>query len=155
MLALLVSVRLAWPFEALLLLLAQALTGFLVHCPAHYLVGTILGMRFRSIRVGHTSLANALPPGPRRLALLLPVLSLAADRESLRGAGPARLRAMYLSGVTASVSAGFAFAVAATMSGDFLAAFLTWAYALAYLATDAFLSPEWGDVRRAKMAARR
>ena len=48
------------PF-ALYIVLAQLVATYLIHCPAHYLVGNATGISFRSIRFGRTTLARVLP----------------------------------------------------------------------------------------------
>jgi hypothetical protein len=67
----------------LYLLVAQLLTTYLIHCPAHYAVGTLVGIRFRSIRLGRTTMVRALPSPLRRLSWLLPVPTLATEKDSL------------------------------------------------------------------------
>jgi hypothetical protein len=149
------TVRVSVLATAFLFLIVQVLSGFLIHCPAHYVVGRLLGIRFREIRLGRTTMAKALPPALRRLASFVPVLSLFVYRKTLREAGASRAKAMYLSGVTASIVSEFAFAAAATFCGNFPATLLTWAYALGHLVSDLALSPKSGDVMRARIVANR
>ena len=140
---------------AVLLLVLQAATTFLIHCPAHYLVGGVLGIRFNRISLGPSTITNALPPSLRGLGRVVPVFRLSVNKETSRAASPGRLKAMYLSGVTASAGSSAVIAVAVTLTGTVLASTLTWSFALLYLFSDVFLSPKGGDVMRARMASER
>jgi hypothetical protein len=104
--------------SAILLLLAQALTTFLIHCPAHFAVGRLLGIRFRRISLGQATIVRAFPSSLKFLGRLLPIPYLSVDRESLKTTSPGRLKAMYLSGVVASVGSGLAFAFIVALSGN-------------------------------------
>ncbi len=132
------------------LLLAQFLTTYLVHCPAHYLVGKSLGISFRALRVGRTTLAKALPPRLGALAQFAPILTLSADKKSLEDVPVARVKAMYLSGVVVSCSSAIIIATSVTFSGDIMLTSLGWTFALGYLAFDIVFSPKSGDVARAR-----
>lgn len=135
---------------AILLLLAQAVTTFLIHCPAHFVVGSLLGMKFRKISLGQTTIVNVLPALVKPIGRLLPIPYLSIDRGSLKATSPRRLKAMYLSGVVASVGSGLVFAASVTLKGSLLATTLTWIFAIAYLSSDAVASPKTGDVMRAR-----
>lgn len=141
-------------FGAILLLALQAATAFLIHCPAHYVVGYSLGIRFRRVSLGSSTIADAFPPSLRTLGRLLPVLRLSVNRESMRTVSQRRLKTMYLSGVVASVGSSIIVAAAITLTGDILASVLTWSYAMFYLCSNIFLSPKAGDLMRAKMVSK-
>ncbi|MDV3277938.1 MAG: hypothetical protein LYZ69_05665 [Nitrososphaerales archaeon] len=134
----------------ILLLLAQAATTFLIHCPAHFVVGSLLGMKFRRISLGQTTIMSALPSSLKPLGRLLPIPYLSVNRVSIKRASPRRLKVMYLSGVVASVGSGLAFAAFVTLKGNSLASIVTWIFAIAYLSSDAVGSPKTGDVMRAR-----
>ena len=138
------------PLSILVVLAAQAVTTVLIHCPAHYVVGRALGIRFSRIRLGRSTMGGALPGPLRRVGALMVVFSLSVDPASKQSVPRGRLRLMYLSGVAASVSSAFALAAAFTLVGDAFAAPVAWLFALAYLATDVALSPKAGDVSRAR-----
>jgi len=63
--------------------IAQFVATYLVHCPANYLVGTSLGIRFRGMRIGRTTLAQVLPGRLAGIARLVPVLSFSTQRDPL------------------------------------------------------------------------
>ena len=132
------------------LLVAQFVTAYLIHCPAHYAVGRLFGIRFRSISLGRTTLVRALPPAFKRLGRLLPILTLALERSSLPSIAKSRIKAMYLSGTIASSGSAIAFAATVTATETWLASILTWALAFAYLLFDIVFSPKSGDVMRAR-----
>ena len=153
--ALTVVISAAWllanwyPLSILVLLLAQALITILIHCPAHYVVGRALGIRFSAIRLGHTSVSRVLPASLKRIGSLLAVFTLSVDSVSKK-ASPMRLRATYLAGVTGSVGSAVTFAFAVSQSGNYIVGPITWVFAIAYLASDVLFSPRAGDLMRAR-----
>ena len=140
---------------ALYMVVVELLATYLIHCPAHYLVGMATGIRFRSIRLGRTTLARVLPPRAAGLARLLPVLTLTVDRSSLAKASNLDASIMYASGTVASVCAAFVAAIASTWTEPAPLSAIAWAVALVYLAFDAVFSPRGGDLMRAKRAVAR
>ncbi|HEY6283961.1 MAG TPA: hypothetical protein VIW22_08570, partial [Nitrososphaerales archaeon] len=118
---------------AIYVLVAQGAGTYLVHCPAHYIVGRILGISFRTIRIGRTTLARVLPPRLSSLARLVPILTLSTDKASLAKASKGRAAAMYASGTVASVSSAFVIAGVATTTEAFLPAVIAWLFAIGYL----------------------
>ncbi len=134
----------------LYIVVAELLATYLIHCPAHYLVGSLVGIRFRRIRLGRTTLARALPPGLSSVARLFPVLTLSIAKESLQGVPRMRIALMYEAGTVASVSAALVIAVAALQIEPPAYAALAWLAALAYLAFDLVFSPKSGDLARAR-----
>lgn len=141
-----------WPLSILVLLLAQLLTTILIHCPAHYMVGRALGIRFRGIKLGRSTAFAALPSSLKRIGTFLVVFTLTVDRASKRTVAPSRLRAMYLAGVAGSVGGAFVFALVVSLTVNYPAAAATWLLALAYLASDVRFSPAAGDLMRARAA---
>ncbi len=132
---------------------AELLATYLVHCPAHFLVGRALGIRFTRIGLGKTTLARALPPRFGRVAGLIPILTLSVDKASLAGLSRSRVSAMYMSGVVASSAS--ALAIAAAVTGVSLwTAVAAWIVALGYLLFDVVFSPRSGDVMRARRLRR-
>jgi len=140
------------PAFALYIVVLELASTYLVHCPAHYLVGSAAGIRFARIVPGRTALARVLPPGAARLAKYLPVLTLVTEKASLAKAGMRRVGWMYASGTVASVGAGLGVAAVAVSSEPLPYAAVALAVALAYLAFDAVFSPKGGDFARARKA---
>ncbi|HEV2139465.1 MAG TPA: hypothetical protein VGR53_11570 [Nitrososphaerales archaeon] len=139
-------------FFAIYVLVAQGAGTYLVHCPAHYIVGRALGINFRSIRFGRTTLARALPPRFSGLARLVPILTLSTERASLAKASKGRAAAMYASGTIASVCSAFVIAGLATVSEASFPGAIAWLLAIGYLLFDVVFSPRTGDISRARAA---
>lgn len=134
--------------------LAELLSTYLTHCPAHYLVGRALGIRFRAIRVGKTTLARALPRSLAGLARFFPILTLSTEKSSLVGSSRRKVAAMYASGTAASVGSAVAIALATTALEPYPLSAIAWAIALFYLVFDLVFSPRSGDISRARAALR-
>ncbi|MDE1852329.1 MAG: hypothetical protein KGI38_01145 [Thaumarchaeota archaeon] len=122
----------------------------LIHCPTHYLVGAALGIRFRSIRLGRTTLARVLPERLASLARLLPLPSLSTVKASVEGTTKVRAAATYASGTVASVAIAFVLAGAASAVEPPTYSALAWAVAMGYLLFDLVFSPKSGDLMRAR-----
>jgi hypothetical protein len=136
-------------YAAYLIVLELSAT-YLVHCPAHYLAGMALGIRFRRIRFGRTTLARVLPARAAGLARFLPVLTLSVEKGSLALVSRRRASAMYAAGTVASVLVAFMIALVSLWVEPLGFAALTWAVALGYLAFDVVFSPKSGDLMRAR-----
>jgi hypothetical protein len=137
---------------ALYLVAVEFLATYLVHCPAHYLTGLSLGIRFRRIRIGRTTLARGLPPSLGSLAGALSVPTLVVDRKSLAAVSRLRAASMYASGTIASVGSAILIAAAATPSVPSPYIIPAWAFAVGYFAFDLVFSPRTGDLKRARAA---
>ncbi len=142
------------PVYDLYILVAQFLTTYLIHCPAHFVVGRLAGIRFRSIRLGRTTLARALPPSLRGVGRLLPILTLSVDKTSMAAVPKPRIKAMYFSGTVASSGSAVVIAALVTLSGSWFPAALTWGLAIGYLLFDVVFSPRSGDIMRARAFGR-
>ncbi|HMD78514.1 MAG TPA: hypothetical protein VKF39_00860 [Nitrososphaerales archaeon] len=131
---------------------AELIATYLIHCPAHYFVGRVLGIGFVSMGLGMTTLAKALPPQLSRFAHFLPVFTLKTDRPSLSKAGRRRASAMYASGTVASVLSAFLVAAWITPSASLNLLIVAWVIAFGYLAFDMVFSPRSGDLMRTRKA---
>jgi hypothetical protein len=141
-------------FYFLYVVITELLATYLVHCPAHYVVGKSLGIRFVSMRLGRTTLAKALPPRLSRFARLIPILTLSTDRSALSRITRGRVSAMYASGTVASVLSAFVVAAWATPGASLALLLVAWVIAFGYLAFDLVFSPKSGDLMRARKARR-
>lgn len=141
------------PAFLIYIVVAELLATYLVHCPAHYFVGSAFGIRFTRIGLGRTTLAKALPPRFGRIAGLVPIVTLSVEKSSLVGLPVSRISAMYLSGVVASSASAVAIAAAVTV-GPLWTAVAAWLIALGYLLFDIVFSPRSGDVMRARRQRR-
>lgn len=92
------------PRPALVSLLAGwLLIYFSCHAIAHWLVGRLLGIRFRCYTLGGTAKPDAFPAGLRWVFERLPFLGVQSEKASLQTASSARRAAMFSAGVTSSV----------------------------------------------------
>jgi len=139
---------------AVYVVIAQGAGTYLVHCPAHYFVGRVVGISFRTIRFGRTTLARVLPPRFAGLARLVPILTLSTEKASLAKASKGRAAAMYASGAIASVCSAFVIAGVATVSESSFPAAVAWLVAIGYLVFDVVFSPRTGDIKRARATLR-
>jgi len=142
----------AGPLFGVYLVVAQLAATYLIHCPAHFIAGTAVGVRFTKLHFGRTTLARVVPDGVKSVARLLPILALSIDRGSLVGISKGRLAAMYASGTIASAGAALVIAVVTALSEPLTYSFAPWTVAVVYLAFDAVFSPRSGDLRRARLA---
>ncbi len=134
---------------AIYIVLAEVSASYLIHCPAHYVIGVAVGVRFRSLRLGHSSMAGALPPSLAGLVRIVPVPSLVIDRSSIGQVPNGRVAVMYASGAVASTGSALAIALAATWLEPFLYAAPALVIAVVYILSDIVLSPKSGDMARA------
>jgi hypothetical protein len=138
----------------LYVVVAEFLSTYLIHCPAHYIVGLALGIRFARVKLGRTTLARALPSRFSSLARVFPVITLTTDRSSLAKASSSRIALMYASGTVASVGAAFAVAAAVTPGASVALILVSWTVAFLYFFFDLVFSPRTGDLMRARAALR-
>ena len=142
-----------YPLSVLVLFIAQILTTVLIHCPAHYLVGRLLGIEFSGIRLGRSSAVRLLPTSLERIGGLLVVFTLKVDPRSKMSAPPKRLRVMFLAGVVASLGSAITFAIIVSLTGNHVIGLITWLFAIAYAASDILFSPKAGDLMKARAYA--
>lgn len=134
----------------LYVVVVQLLSTYLIHCPAHYVVGTIGGIKFREIRLGRTSLVQALPARLGKVASAMPILTLSTEKRTLSRASRRRAAAMFAAGAVASTSSPLLIAAALTLTEPIAYSILAWIIAFAYLSFNVIFSPKAGDLRRAR-----
>ena len=133
---------------------AELLATYLIHCPAHFAVGSVLGVKFKSITMGRTTLASALPSKLSGIVKPIPIMTLVTRRDSLSMISAERVAAMYVSGTAASVASALIIALWATPMVSASFSVLAWAVATGYLLFDLVFSPRSGDIARALRALR-
>lgn len=142
-----------WVF-GVYVVVAELLATYLVHCPAHFIMGTIVGVEFRSIGYGRSTLVRALPQRLAGLAKPLPILTLKIAKVSLSRISKGRAASMYAAGTVASVATAFLIALLALPRDPLPFSALAWAVAIGYLLFDVAFSPRSGDLARARKALR-
>ena len=138
----------------LVALIAWALLGVGSHCPAHYLVGRICGVRFTHYVLAPSALEKMDVPIISRIARMTALPGLRMDREGLHGIGRRCIYATLASGAIASMTVPWAVTLVQIIGGDPL-----WV-ATAALQTFRVLftlrySPRGGDLYRARAYADR
>lgn len=123
---------------------------FFPHCITHYIVGRLVGIRFRNYFLGQTHLVKALPPRLKPLLARVPVLGIRVEKASLRAARPSARYAMFASGALASMMLPFLVPLYLLLARESGAAGILLAISLANLLLTAFLSPRVGDFYKAK-----
>jgi hypothetical protein len=139
---------------AIYVVILELTSTYLLHCPGHYLVGSAVGIRFRSVRLGQTTLARVLPSWAAGLAKAFQILTLSTDKKTLAAASKGRAAAMYASGTVVSVASALVIAVVSTFVEPFAYSAVAWLVAVGYLAFDVVFSPRSGDLMRAREALR-
>lgn len=137
------------------------LTGWLIvylscHAVGHWLIGRLVGIRFRGYGVRGTDQPFAYPPPMRPVMRRLPLLTILTDKASLARVSPIRQALMFAAGELSSTlisvaAAVYAWRQAIPGSGLLLIAVLVWS-AAALLAS--VLTPR-GDFAKARRALRR
>lgn len=84
------------------LLVAWVLLYFCSHAIAHWLVGRMVGIRFRFYTVGGTGNPEGWPPGLRWIFEHLPFLGVQTEKLSMQSAKPKARAVMWSAGVTSS-----------------------------------------------------
>ena len=148
---LLLVFRIAWLPVPLAFLAAQGVVLYCVHCPSHYVVGRIVGIKFSRIVVGRSALRKSSSRVVRLIGERAVTPVLVVDRASLAMVSRRRRRAMFYSGVTASTAAPFLIALYALLTGDQTSTLAALVVAIGYLTFNIYYSPRTGDLHRAKL----
>lgn len=92
-----------FPVNALLVLVAWFCLWFFSHDLAHYIVGRIVGVRFRYYFLGRSAIVKLDLPGVSSVLRFVPILGLKIDKHTLNSISPNRVRAMYAAGALSSM----------------------------------------------------
>ncbi len=142
------------PLTFLLYLVAWFCLLFFPHSLTHYIVGRLLGVKFRYYSFGKSSVSKLQLGFLKRFASRLAVLTLKVDQTSLRSVTPSRRTVMFSSGAVASMVLPF---LAVTASFGHLPLSLSvfiLLISVANLAFDLYYSPKAGDISRAISSAK-
>ena len=142
------------PLKLILYLVAWVCLLFFPHSLTHYVVGRLVGIRFRYYSLGKSSVYRLGIPFLSMIASRSPVLTLRVDRRSLQSVGRGGRIAMFSSGAVASMV--FPFFVALASFRDLPTVFSVFLLLLsaANLMFDFYFSPKAGDVSRAISASK-
>jgi len=135
-------------------LISFMLLWFFTHDLAHYVVGSVVGVRFSAYYIGLSNIVrlNILP----KALMTFPIaLGIKIDREGSR-ASPKGFAAMYLSGPMASMLLPLTVPAAIlTANPSSLAGLLLLALAVANIAFTAYFSPKKGCIAKALKALKK
>lgn len=150
LLAVVTTVPSGMVFAPIFFVVIQFLLTYFSHCPAHYVVGSIFGIRFRKLLLGKSALRKSSSSLLRLIGKYAFTFVLIVDKDSLARASPNGRRAMFLAGVTASTAFPFVVTFYSLLWGSLLDGVATTLFAISYLLFDGFYSPRAGDVYRAR-----
>ena len=137
------------PLRFVMYLVAWGCMLFFPHCLTHYIVGRILGIRFRFYTLTKSSVYQLRNPVFAIIASKSLVLSLRVDNESPRAVSGRRLAVMFASGAIASMSLPFLVPLAALQKLPTFYSVSLFVLCAANLAFDLYYSPKAGDLSRA------
>jgi hypothetical protein len=137
------------PLKLVLYLIAWGCLLFFPHSLAHYVVGTLVGVRFRYYSIGKSSAYKLKAPVLSTIASKSVVLTLHVERSQLGSVARGRLVAMFCSGAAASMV--FPFVAVLASFGNLPAMFsvLLLLISIGNVIFDLYFSPMVGDVSRA------
>ena len=136
----------------LLYLVAWACFLFFPHGLAHFLVGRIVGVRFRYYTFNKSSISKLKLPILPGLASKLVVLTLKVDRGSFQLVSRGRRCAMFASGALASMLLPFISAFASLGHLPIFLSEILLAFSILNFVFDLYYSPRAGDILRARNA---
>jgi hypothetical protein len=135
------------PIDYIFAIISFTALWFFPHCLAHYIVGRLLGIKFRYYFVGRSAIRKLNLPFINILAERLPVLGIKIEREILSKVIPIRRLMMFLAGALASILLPFLPSLIIFLKFHFygfifiLLAFINFGFTL-------YFSFKVGDVRR-------
>ena len=146
LLALNYSTRVQLPsINLIVYLFSEVCLVFFPHCLVHFIVGSLVGIRFNHFRIVRSAISKLGPPGKLPS---LPVLCLVVDHGSLKRCSAVGRAAMYASGAIASMMLPFSVVGYAFSKLPFSLWLVCLMFAIANLAFDIYYSPRVGDISR-------
>ncbi len=121
------------------------------HCIVHFLVGSLVGVKFSHYVLAPSGLSKLSLP-LTSLAKLVPIPGIRTKKASLGKASKAAKRAMFASGTIASMVVPVISPILALLRGLTLVASLLGIATLANILFTLYYSPRAGDLSRAKKA---
>jgi hypothetical protein len=122
---------------------------FFPHSLTHYLVGMLVGVRFRYYSFGKSSVYKLGIPFLRMIASRSTVLTLRVDGSSLHSVSRGGRIAMYSSGAIVSMTLPFLVALASLRDLPMVLSVFLLLLSTANMAFDFYFSPKAGDIARA------
>ena len=138
-----------------LMLLGWLLIYICCHSLGHWLVGTLVGIRFRGYGVRGTDHPEELSPPLRFVLTRLPMFTAITDRDSMREARPLARALMFAAGETSTIVAVFLAGLYVWRSG--VPGGLIWFIVSVLMCIDGMIEPlrmPRGDFAKARRALR-
>lgn len=135
----------------LLYLISLGCFVFFPHGLAHYVTGSLVGVRFKYYFLTRSSVSKLKLPFLSTLANQFPMLALKVDPESLRSASSGKRATMFVSGAAASMILPFIVPVASIGRVSVLVSGVLFLVAAANAAFDLYYSPKAGDISRSRL----
>ncbi len=139
----------ALPLKFALYLLAWGCMEFFPHSLVHYVVGRLVGVRFRYYSLGRSAAYKLKIPFLGMAASRIPVLRLNVERESLGSVRRGGRFAMFGSGAIASMILPFLVAVTSFRDLPTVLAVFLLVLSTVNFVFDLYFSPKVGDFSRA------
>jgi hypothetical protein len=138
-----------------LMILAWIVIYICAHSPGHYVIGRIVGIRFRGYGIRGTDRPESYGPGLRQLMSVFPMFTVMTEKSSMAKASPVAQALMFAAGETSTTlfgvaAAWYALSTGIPGSGILLIVAIVWV-ALATVLTA--ISPK-GDYAKALRALR-
>jgi hypothetical protein len=124
------------------------------HCLAHYIVGSLMGVRFKCYLVRRSTIEKLGIPLVSDIASKLPVLSLQIDHASLAVVSEKGKTAMYASGALCSAILPFVVVFSSLNEGSLLSLSLFFC-CFGNLLFEFYYSPKAGDFSRIRRSVKR
>jgi len=139
--------------KLVLYLVAWGCMEFFPRGLTHYLVGRLVGVKFRYYSLGKSAAYKLKTPFLGLVTSRLPVLTLNVDRKSLRSVGRSGRFAMFSSGAISSMILPFIVAFGSFRDLPLIFSALLLFLSAANFAFDLYFSPKVGDISRAVAAS--
>jgi hypothetical protein len=137
------------PVKFVLYIVAWCCLLFFPHCLAHYVVGRLVGVRFRYYSLRKSSARRLKSSVLSTVASKFMVFTLHVEGTSLRSISRERRFAMFCSGAVASMVLPFVAAVASFGDLPTMLSVLLLLLAIGNVIFDLYFSPKVGDISKA------
>ena len=141
-------------YDGILLGISWISLWYFPHCLIHYIIGTIVGIKFTGYWLGRSSIRHLPYRILKIIGQLMPVLIIRIDHDHSISSPRWGWILMYTGGAVTSMILPLVVSVMSFMKVDLILAVLAFGAALVNIAFTAYFSPIVGDISRA-LAIRR
>ena len=136
-------------YDGILLGISWISLWYFPHCLIHYILGTIVGIKFTGYWLGKSSIQHLPHRILKTIGQLTPVLIIRIDHDHSRSSPRWGWILMYTGGAVASMTLPLIVSIMSFMKVDLILAVLAFGAALVNIAFTAYFSPIVGDISRA------